>query len=950
MKFSSFNRSVSSNVVTLRNPEGIRSVASINYYADDATGTITKKELRWSFDREYWSSWEPLTQPNVSSIDPKSSLYLFMEVRYTFGGSVGGSNDVNSFTLDYNQADSTSVPTTPETESSTGTTHIHIYESSYSQIKPVTVYDSSLLNSMTGAYYLNRANHTGTQEISTVTGLSDTLSSLLSNVGQFSNIGNGDASLYYGKISNVHTFREIGTNSPDVLVYTQGDTVMIDVSGLANLSYVNGVFNDLRTMDSSIGLELVRLDSSLSTLTRRVEFDEAGFISELSQMEQRITATEASMSYVVSALNLMEASVSYSTSRVVVLDASLYALTNRHNVTESSVNTLTLYAQGLGSDLNLTKNRLTVTESSLYSLTIKTDSSILYLLGRLNVTDASLLTLGTQFLSYESSTSNAIAVLDSSIVSVKTSLSKTDASLSSLTSRVITLESSVNSLALRDGVNEASIGYLANRISVIDSSVQYLMGADQLLSNRVQLLEASVNYMDASISFVTLKSYANEASISRIDSSVLGLIGRVNVIDSSLISLSVRISVTDTSLLGVATSLGKTDSSLFLIGGRLAATESSLGILTLRHNVTEASLASLTAYSQGLGSDLTTLTLRHNKTEASLYALTIRYDSSVTDVYYRLGTIDASVQTLTGRVNVIDASIAVLMQGGGTTALRAYVDGSLYLRDVSMDWLNSNKVNRFGDVMTGGLVISSGGLVVNNDVSVNGFLRVVTGMNVAGLIYDPSQGLIVTKLDSSLDEYILTTSASGVVTKRLAGGSAWIDASSLTVNAPIRVQGDASVSLLSSLTISMDKADSSTSGYIDSIDFYDFSTRLRGVANVDVCTGNLSSASVYSYDSSGYSYLKRIVVDEGITITEDGSTIRFTVNATSYRTSFVADGSSTIEIPYTTHGLGSGPFSISLYELNSQVYVDNQVDSSGNVTINWIQGNLTGNCRLIISS
>jgi hypothetical protein len=322
----------------------------------------------------------------------------------------------------------------------------------------------------------------------------------------------------------------------------------------------------------------------------------------------------------------------------------------------------------------------------------------------------------------------------------------------------------------------------------------------------------------------------------------------------------------------------------------------------------------------------------------------------MSDVYYQLGSLDISVQTLTGRVNVIDASIAVLMQGGGTTALRAYVDSSLYLRDVSINWLTINKVNIAGDTMTGGLVISNGGLAVNNDVSVNGYMRVLRGMYVAGLSYDPSQGLTVPVVDSSLDMYVLTISANGVVTKRLSGGSTWGDASSLTVNSPIRIQGDASVSVLRSLTISMDKADSSTAGYIDSTDFYDFKTRLRGVANVDICTGNLSSANVYSYDSSGYAYLTRIVVDDGITMTEDGSTIRFTVNATSYKTTFVADGSSTVEIPYTTHGLGSGPFTISLYEQNSQVYVDNQVDSSGNVVLYWIQGNLTGNCRIIISS
>ena len=83
MVFSNFTRTVSGNQIFFRNETPIEAVKNLKYYRDDSSGTFTKKEFRWSFDNNYWASWEVLNQGNISNINVRGNYNLFLEIRYT---------------------------------------------------------------------------------------------------------------------------------------------------------------------------------------------------------------------------------------------------------------------------------------------------------------------------------------------------------------------------------------------------------------------------------------------------------------------------------------------------------------------------------------------------------------------------------------------------------------------------------------------------------------------------------------------------------------------------------------------------------------------------------------------------------------------------------------------------------------------------------------------------
>ena len=131
----------------------------------------------------------------------------------------------------------------------------------------------------------------------------------------------------------------------------------------------------------------------------------------------------------------------------------------------------------------------------------------------------------------------------------------------------------------------------------------------------------------------------------------------------------------------------------------------------------------------------------------------------------------------------------------------------------------------------------------------------------------------------------------------------------------------------------------------------DISTNaIRAVANV----ANGGNASVFSYELNNTAYLKKIVQGTGTTITEDVSTITITVTGATgyvskYAGSFHPDGSITYTIPATTHGLGTGPFTVSVYELRELIFTGVKYAANGDVTLDWTAGSFTGDASVFIT-
>ena len=73
MVFSNFTRTASGNTITFRNSTPIENVGNLKFYKDNASGSFTKKEFRWSFNKTYWASWETLNQGNLTNVDVKGN-------------------------------------------------------------------------------------------------------------------------------------------------------------------------------------------------------------------------------------------------------------------------------------------------------------------------------------------------------------------------------------------------------------------------------------------------------------------------------------------------------------------------------------------------------------------------------------------------------------------------------------------------------------------------------------------------------------------------------------------------------------------------------------------------------------------------------------------------------------------------------------------------------------
>ena len=127
------------------------------------------------------------------------------------------------------------------------------------------------------------------------------------------------------------------------------------------------------------------------------------------------------------------------------------------------------------------------------------------------------------------------------------------------------------------------------------------------------------------------------------------------------------------------------------------------------------------------------------------------------------------------------------------------------------------------------------------------------------------------------------------------------------------------------------------------------SIKLNDIANINV----VGDASIYSYEINNIAYLKKIVAGTGATITEDTSTITIAVSGAAgfvnkYTGAFDGTTGTTLTVLAATHGLGTGPFTVSVYDSGNLVYPDISYNGSGDITLLWVGGSLGASCAYII--
>jgi hypothetical protein len=281
MQFNNFSKTVSGLTVLFRNIMPIGNVSSFKFYSDDSTGSFSKKEFRWSFDNNYWSSWETLNQGNVTNINTNFNPYTYLEIKYTLTGANSGS--VNSFVLNFTENQSTSLLTPSINQ------QIIINE--------IDVTNSDLLNNKDDQFYLNRSNHKGTQPLSSVINLQETLDRIMYSqhdtiINTYSVDGSGVGILYDHDGSSLYLKRIFGDASSGIII-TENSQGIITITNSFNV-----------VKDQSIN-DLYEIKLNESSLGQQFYFDASGFL------DVSIATTDITKTYVDSSLNERDTSISW---------------------------------------------------------------------------------------------------------------------------------------------------------------------------------------------------------------------------------------------------------------------------------------------------------------------------------------------------------------------------------------------------------------------------------------------------------------------------------------------------------------------------------------------------------------------------------------------------------------------------------------------------------------
>ena len=183
MNFSTFTKISSGNLIYFRNESPIENVGTLKFYKDNSSGTFLKKEFRWSFDRNYWSSWETLNIGNIAKVNTGNNRYLFFEIKYTMTSPTAGK--VTSFAVEYILNPNETYA--PAVEDVTNMDNNHILPDGCNDLggttktfKTIEITDAETLCGKSCDHYLWRPNHKGTQPISSVEGLQNILNNLTS--------------------------------------------------------------------------------------------------------------------------------------------------------------------------------------------------------------------------------------------------------------------------------------------------------------------------------------------------------------------------------------------------------------------------------------------------------------------------------------------------------------------------------------------------------------------------------------------------------------------------------------------------------------------------------------------------------------------------------------------------------------------------------------------------
>jgi len=294
MQFSNFTRVETGNKIIFSTLTPLKGIKNIKYYQDNATGSFDKKEFRWSFNGDYWASWEVLNQGNVSGIAIGNNTNLFLEIRY----SSAGNGKVTSFIINYEGAAQVAPAggnCPPDSNYIPSDKNINDEANISSKCHPDGTIDADTLCGKPCDYYLWRPNHKGQQPISTITDLQKILGGLSAGIQNSVTGGQNlpgtptSIGVFYDKIGQDLLFRQVDASGPGLQITEQDGVIYFTVD--ASFSYddasINQLYDFYYALESNLNdisiyvdtkflstdASIVRIDSSINDLYSKLGGD-----------------------------------------------------------------------------------------------------------------------------------------------------------------------------------------------------------------------------------------------------------------------------------------------------------------------------------------------------------------------------------------------------------------------------------------------------------------------------------------------------------------------------------------------------------------------------------------------------------------------------------------------------------------------------------------------------
>ena len=689
MKFSAFTKSTSGNTILFENLYSIKDIKSIKYYRDDSSGSFSKKEIRWSFNNEYWSSWENLSQGKISEINV-TGKYLWINVRYTLSSVSSGS--VSSFYIEYSIL--------PANEQLSGSTD------ACSTIFKTKIVTSEITNAQTlcdqpSEFYLWRPNHKGTQPITSITDLQKVLNNLTSavqnvDIKSVSNVDQPGIGVYF--------------NTQDKIIYFKtlfSQTEQLNISESLN-GQISLDFQDRFVMEGSLGPGLewapdgqLYVDASVAGVNK--------FYVDVSLMA-RDASINTIWDYIIDLSTI-----------ITCLDGSIESLTiltddlsTRVWDLESSVGTLDSLIQTNIINISILDSSIETLDGSIIELyELVGDTSVQ---GASNIGDGSAgvyaglsIDGSLQFREFigigdATVTQNGDLIeisLDSSFGSyasieyVDGSLAVRDIGIAQLDASIVRIDVSLNDIKEASDVFyyksyiDGSFGTRDIEIAQLDASIVRIDAYNVIQDASIAAYEANdvtFAYVDGSLATRDIEIAQLDASIVRIDAYQviqdvsITLKADLTYVDASLITRDIEIAQLDASVVRIDVSLNDVVDGEDLyyektyIDGSLSQLDASITANLIENIRNDGSIN--VAFSN-IATNSLSITTNKSSSDASIVRIDnydIIQDASIILINSEITQLDASVVRIDASISNIDA---ILTEAGATLA---YIDGSLNLK------------------------------------------------------------------------------------------------------------------------------------------------------------------------------------------------------------------------------------------------------------------------------